>query len=120
MSSQPVSQQGGDGRHMLPQRLLHHRLQQLAVELFAGVELLLQLIAEGHQFVDLGDDAVLFGERLEGDTALPHRNSLAPPQQPCPLQVDQPWVASNGLCRDAIRPSAVVCATLPIASPGWT
>ncbi len=49
------------------QHLLQHRLQQQATEQFAGVELLLQLIAEDQQFVDLGDDAVLFGEGWEGD-----------------------------------------------------
>ncbi len=32
-----------------------------------GGELGVQLVAEGHQFIHFGDDAVLFGERWEGE-----------------------------------------------------
>ena len=42
------------------------RQQQPPALLIGLVELLLQLVAEGHQFIDLGDDAVLFGEGWEG------------------------------------------------------
>ena len=44
------------------QRLRQQRLQQPPALLIGLVELLLQLVAEGHQFIHLGDDAVLFGE----------------------------------------------------------
>ena len=49
------------------QRLPQHRLQEPPAALLGLAELLLQLIAEGHQCVDLGDDAVLFGEGREGN-----------------------------------------------------
>ena len=55
----------------LQQRLRHHRLQQPPALLIGLAELLLQLVAEGHQFIHLGDDAVLFGEGGgEGDGSL--------------------------------------------------
>jgi hypothetical protein len=54
----------------LQQRLRQHRLQQPPALLTGLVELLLQLVAEGHQFVHLGDDAVLFGEGWEGDGSI--------------------------------------------------
>ena len=40
--------------------------QSAAVGLRAG-KLRFKLVAEGHQFVDLGDDAVLLGERWNGN-----------------------------------------------------
>ena len=49
------------------------RLPQPQATLLGLAELLFQLIAEGHQFVDLGDDAVLFGERWEGYSSLVER-----------------------------------------------
>jgi hypothetical protein len=52
------------------QRLRQQRLQQPPALLIGLVELLLQLVAEGHQFIHLGDDAVLFGEGWEGDGSL--------------------------------------------------
>ena len=35
-----------------------------------GGELRFQAVAEGHQLVDFGDDAVLFGQRRKGDKNL--------------------------------------------------
>jgi len=49
-----------------PRCLRQHRLQQPPALLIGLAELLLQLVAEGHQFVHIGDDAVLFGEGWEG------------------------------------------------------
>jgi len=67
METQPFSCHGDQGLLRLHQRLRQHGLQQPPALLIGLAELLLQLIAEGHQFVDLGDDAVLFGEGGGGE-----------------------------------------------------
>jgi len=67
METQTFSCHGGQGLLRLHQRLRQHGLQQPPALLIGLAELLLQLIAEGHQFVDLGDDAVLFGEGGGGE-----------------------------------------------------
>lgn len=41
--------------------------EEAAALLLGSGELRFQPITQGHQFIDLGDDAVLFGERREGD-----------------------------------------------------
>jgi hypothetical protein len=43
------------------------RQQQPPALLIGLVELLLQLVTEGHQYIHLGDDAVLFGEGGGGE-----------------------------------------------------
>ena len=43
-------------------RVMQHRLQQAGGLGLRGGETGLQLIAQGHQLIDLGDDPVLFGE----------------------------------------------------------
>ena len=52
------------------QSLRQHSLQQPPPLLIGLAELLLQLVAEGHQFIHLGDDAVLLGEGWEGISIL--------------------------------------------------
>ena len=42
--------------------MMQHRLQQAGGLDLRGGEARFQLVAQGHQLIDLGDDAVLFGE----------------------------------------------------------
>ena len=49
------------------QGFMQHGLQQAAAVGLSGSELDFELVAQGHQFVHPGDDAVLFGERGEGN-----------------------------------------------------
>ena len=44
--------------------------EQAAACVVAGGEAFFQPVAERHQFIDLGDDAVLFGEGWEGNQEL--------------------------------------------------
>ena len=46
---------------------MEHRLKQAAAFGLGGGELGFEAVAEGHQLVDFSDDAVLFGERGDGD-----------------------------------------------------
>ena len=48
----------GDGS----KRLVQQRVEQAAAGGFAGGKAGFQPVAQRHQFVDFGDDAVLFGE----------------------------------------------------------
>jgi hypothetical protein len=45
---------------------MQHGFEQATAVGLGGGELDLQLVADGHQLVDLGDDAVLFGEGGSG------------------------------------------------------
>ena len=56
--------QGGDGVGADAVQARRRQPVALRLTLVAGR---LQLVAQGHQFIDLGDDAVLFGEGGEGD-----------------------------------------------------
>lgn len=49
------------GRNL--KRMIEHRLQQVGGLDLRGDEGRFQLVAQGHQLIDLGDYAVLFGER---------------------------------------------------------
>jgi|GEM_PF-3365362 len=44
---------------------MQHGFEQAAVVGLGGGELGFELVAQGHQLIDLGYDAVLFGERWE-------------------------------------------------------
>ena len=44
--------------------LTQHRLYQPSLRFITRGKVRFQFVAEGHQFIDLGDDAVLFGERV--------------------------------------------------------
>lgn len=81
-SSAPTSHSGTKrkfrGLLIVHQRLRQHRLQQPPALLIGLAELLLQLVAEGHQFIHLGDDAVLFGEGWNQNRS---RFNLLPDQQ---------------------------------------
>ena len=46
---------------------MQYGFQQAAAVGLGGGELGFQLVAQRHQFVHLGDDAVLFGEGWKGD-----------------------------------------------------
>ena len=46
---------------------MQHGFEQVAAVGFGGGKLGFQLVAQRHQFIDLGDDAVLFGEWREGN-----------------------------------------------------
>ena len=52
---------------MKHKRVAQHGCEQAAAVGLGGDELGLQLVAQGHQLINLGDDAVLFGERGKGD-----------------------------------------------------
>jgi hypothetical protein len=43
----------------------HHGAEKFGLFAAGGVDLLIERIAQGHQLVDAGDDAVLFRERGE-------------------------------------------------------
>ncbi len=47
------------------QRLVQDGFEEAAAFGLGGGELRFQPVAEGHQFIDFGDDAVLFGEGWE-------------------------------------------------------
>jgi hypothetical protein len=44
------------------ERISKHRFQQAAAVGFGGGDMGFQLVAQRHQLIDLGNDAVLFGE----------------------------------------------------------
>jgi xanthine/CO dehydrogenase XdhC/CoxF family maturation factor len=45
----------------------HHGAQEFGLFAGGGVDLLVERVAQGHQLVDAGDDAVLFGEGGQWD-----------------------------------------------------
>ena len=47
--------------------------EEPAADGLAGSELRFQPVAQGHQLIDLGDDAVLLGEGRKGDPERPNR-----------------------------------------------
>ncbi len=49
------------------QRFVQQRVKQTAAGVVAGGEARLQPVAKRHQFINLGDDAVLLGEGWEGE-----------------------------------------------------
>ena len=49
------------------QRLVQKGVEQVAAGIVACGEAHFQLVAEGHQFINFGDDAVFFGQGREGD-----------------------------------------------------
>jgi hypothetical protein len=49
------------------QRLGQQRVEQATAGVIGGGEACLQPVAQRHQIIDLGDDAVLLGERREGN-----------------------------------------------------
>ena len=49
------------------QRLMQHRLKQPPPRFVSRGEARFQPVAQGHQFIDFGDDAVLLGEGWEGN-----------------------------------------------------
>ena len=54
-------------RQLLPQRLRDDGVGQMDLGALGGVEAFFQAIAEGHEFIDFGDDTVLFGEGRKRD-----------------------------------------------------
>ena len=50
-------------------RFLQDGFEEAAAFGLGGGELRFQPVAQGHQFVDFGDDAVLFGERWKWTTS---------------------------------------------------
>jgi len=51
--------------HALRQRITQHGFEQAAAVGLGAGEVGFQLVAEGHEFIDFGDDAVLFGKRRQ-------------------------------------------------------
>ena len=49
---------------------MQQRIEQLSTAALRRPEVLFQAVAQCHQYVDLGDDSVLFGEGREGDRNL--------------------------------------------------
>lgn len=45
--------------------MMRDRFKQAAATGLGGIELRVELVAEGHPFIELGDDAVLLGEGRE-------------------------------------------------------
>ena len=46
---------------------MQQRIEQPTARILTGGQARFQTVAKGHQFIDLGDDAVLFGEGWKGD-----------------------------------------------------
>ncbi len=46
---------------------MQHGFEQTAAFILRGCELGVQLVTQRHQFIDLGDDAVLFSEGWDGN-----------------------------------------------------
>ncbi len=57
-----VSRQSG---FRLPHRRLHHGIGQVEPDGLDPFEQRLEGITEGHEFIGLGDDVLLFGERAK-------------------------------------------------------
>jgi hypothetical protein len=60
------------------QGLVEEGFEEVAAGGVGGGEAGLQAVEQGHQGVDLGDDAVLFGERWEGDRHSPEIGHIHP------------------------------------------
>jgi hypothetical protein len=80
------------------QCLMKQSVEQAAAGHVTGGETRLQSIAQRHQFIDLGDDAVLLGEGWEGDRCLLDQTNIKCWLRKCPgglVKIGLRWLAAQ-------------------------